>query len=186
MLTKNQRTKTNNSVNLTQSGANKLAASLDMRKRVHLPGKYIVLFVILPLFIIAMSVSGLISKWYTFQGATALQYRESASGEKQAYFPLKELIVDLSPDRNERVSFLKVVPVIAIQEGEQDRAVKILEEQKPLITERITLFLRGLRASDFEKTDQLNRIKREMTRRVNLGAGDHVAIDVVLEQVVIQ
>ncbi len=163
-----------------------LGKTLDMRSRVHFPGKYVVFFIFLPLLIIGMSVHNIISDNFRYKPSTDIQHRTDANGEAQAYYPMPELIVDLSPDIRGRVSYLRLVPSIALKKGGQDEIVKIIEAQKSVISERITLFLRALRVDDFEDTAQLNRIKRELTRRVNLGAGDEVAVDVVLEQLVIQ
>ena len=163
-----------------------LGKTLDMRSRVHIPGKYFVFFVILPLLIIGMSVHNIISDNFRYKPSTDIQHRTNANGQAQAYYPMPELIVDLSPDLRGRVSYLKLVPSIALKKEGQEEIVKTIEAQKSVISERITLFLRALRVDDFEDTAQLNRIKRELTRRVNLGAGGEVAIDVVLEQLVIQ
>lgn len=157
-----------------------------MRTRIYLPGKYIVVFGLLPVLIIAGAVGSTLIHNNRYQPTVVLEHRQNALGERQAYYPLPELLIDLSPDHRGRTAFMKTVPAIAIINAKDASTLKLLDSARPLITERVTLFLRSLRPEDFQSTEQLNRIKRELTRRVNLGAGQEVARDVILEQLVIQ
>ncbi len=157
-----------------------------LRQRIYLPGKYIIVFGLLPLLILASVVFIYFWQSTRYEPSVEIEHRANASGVVTAYYPLPELIVDLAPDRRGRVTFLKVSPAIAVVRGDSEAALRKIDAAKPIITERVTLFLRALRPADFQGTNQLNRIKHELTRRINLGAGDIVAQDVVLEQLVIQ
>lgn len=157
-----------------------------LRTRMHLPGKYIVVLGILPAILLIALISGYLLHNNRYESLVPLEEYANAHGIQQTYYPLPELIVDLSPDFRGHIKYLKVKPAIAIPISNRDDIVRTLDTQRSLITERVTLFLRILRPEDFQTTEQMNRIKQELTRRINLGAGSDVAQDVVLEQLVIQ
>ncbi len=157
-----------------------------LRTRVNIPGKYITVFGVLPILLISALAGGYFFQNNGYQSTVSLEYRKNASGHKQAYYPLPELIVDLSPDYRGRTAYLKLTPAIAISDSDREATLRTIDQAKPLIIERVTLFLRALRPEDFQTAEQMQRIKHEITKRVNLGVGHEVAIDVVLEKLVIQ
>lgn len=156
------------------------------RVRVRTPGKYILLFLYFPVVIVAVG-SGL---WLNMveQRAVlaALEYRMSVSGEKEAYFALPEFLVDLAPDRNGRTAYLKMKVSLALRGEGAKKTAEQIDAVKPGVIERMTFFLRELRPEDFEGSEGMARVKREMLRRVNLVIAPAEADEVVVEELVIQ
>jgi len=160
--------------------------NVNRRRRVRLPGKYIVVLGLLP----ALVLTGLISFHYIntsrYQPVFEVEVRKDEQGVRQTYYKMPEILTDLSPDLRGRVRFLKVSPAIALTVTSEDDAVKQIDKSRPLISERMTLFLRALRPDDFRNSEDIQTIKNELVRRINLAAGRNVARDIVLEELVIQ
>ncbi len=172
--------------NVTMGDTQLFEGTRAHKKRIYLPGKYIVIFGVFPALCLMAMVSFYWLDKTSYQPTVAFEQRENAKGQTQLYYPMSEVVVDLSPDLRGRTSYLKVVPSIAIDKDQKDKVAMALDEARPIIAERLSLFLRALSPDDFRSTEQLNYIKKEMTRRVNLVLGQEIATDVVLEQLVIQ
>lgn len=156
------------------------------RMRVRTPGKYIALILYFPVVIVAIG-SGLWLNMVEQRAALAtLEYRRSTSGEKEAYFGLPEFLVDLAPDRNGRTAYLKMRVSLALRGEEAKKTAEKIDAVKPGVIERLTFFLRELRPEDFEGSEGMARVKREMLRRVNLVIAPASADEVVVEELVIQ
>lgn len=156
------------------------------RLRVRTPGKYIILFLYFPVVMVAIG-SGLWLTWVEQRAAVAaLEYRRSVSGEKVAYFTLPEFLVDLSPDLNGRTAYLKMNASIALRGAVSVERAATIDEAQPALIERLTFFLRELRPEDFDGSEGMARVKREMLRRVNLVIAPESADEVVIEELVIQ
>lgn len=156
------------------------------RMRVRTPGKFIVLILYFPVVIVAVA-SGL---WLNMVEERALlaaiEYRRSVSGEKEAYFGLPEFLVDLAPDRNGRTAYLKIRVSLALRGQDAKKSAEQIDAAKPAVVERLTFFLRELRPEDFDGSEGMARVKREMLRRVNLAIAPAAADEVVIEELVIQ
>lgn len=158
----------------------------ELRIRVRTPGKYIVLFFFFPVALISAAVG----VWMDFSEMAArvpaLEYRADADGGEKAYFNMPDFLVDLAPDVEGRTSYLKMHASIALDETEAAAAAERLHALQPAVIERVTLFLRELRPEDFEGSEGMQRIKREMARRINLVIAPARVDDVVIEDLVIQ
>ncbi len=156
------------------------------RLRVRTPGKYIVLFGFLPVALLAIGAGYWLNQRAGSADIAALEYRKSNEGVRAAYYNLSEFLVDLAPDRNGRTAFLKLRASIALGGSDVDVAAERIAALKPAIDERLTFFLREMRPEDFEGSEGMARIKRELLRRVNLVIAPNSAEDVVIEELVIQ
>ncbi len=156
------------------------------RARAHTPGKYIVLFLFAPIVLVALA-SGI---WFSYAekraAFAAVEYRKSIDGAREAYYPIPEFLVDLRTDDDGRTAYLRLKVSIRLNSAALNDAVEQIDTAKPAIIERLTLFLRELRAEDFDGSENMIRVKAEMLRRVNLALSPHDARDVVIEDLVIQ
>jgi len=154
--------------------------------RVRMPGKYIVLILFLPVALVALGAGVWLNIMSHRSAVEALEYRKSENGVEAAYFTLPEFLVDLSPDFNGRTAYLKMRASILLDHQETDATAQVLAAMQPVVMERLTIFLRALRPGDFQGSDSMTRIKREMLRRVNLVIAPADAGEVVIEEIVIQ
>lgn len=156
------------------------------RVRVRTPGKYVVLFLFAPVILVALGAGLWLNTVSHHSASAALEYRKTSNGEKAAYFALPIFLVDLSPDANGRTAYLKMRASISLGEKDAAGAAVQLEAVRPAMTERLTFFLRELTPEDFDGSEGMARVKREMLRRVNLLIAPASANDVIIEELVIQ
>ena len=157
---------------------------ISERQRVRTPGKYIVITVASSLCMVA----GIVTFADRTQIFTARQPApiETVTIGKTHYVPLPEFLIDLSPDRNGRVTYLKMSASIVIKRGQRQETLERIAAVQPYIVERTTFFLRELQPEDFQGSEGMARVKRELLRRVNLVMGPVKADDVVINDLVIQ
>jgi len=156
------------------------------RARVRTPGKYIILWLFIPVVLVAIGAGVWLNIKNRQSHIAALEYRTGEAGVKAAYFTLPEFLVDLSPDRSGRTAYLKMKAVIAIDGDEAHDMAALLDAHQPLVVERLTFFLRELRPEDFQGSEAMARITGEMARRVNLVISPGRVRGVVIEDLVIQ
>jgi flagellar FliL protein len=151
-----------------------------LRRRVRLPGKYIVLG--------GMGVAAAAAALVGALRAGGPQSAEPAASvvaTESRQLALREFLLDLAPDRDGRTAYLKLRAVVAFQDGDPAAAERAAVS-RAAIEERIGFLLRGLTPEDFEGDDGLGRVKAEMLRRVNLVIAPEVAQDVLIIGLVIQ
>jgi flagellar basal body-associated protein FliL len=150
------------------------------RVRVRTPGKHIVLFGLAATFMLALSTSVITS------GNMRLPHYElpeRAAADGNFYAPAEEFLLDLSPDRFGRISYLKMNARLVALDG---AALSEIKNKQPYIKERIAFFLRELSPEDFEGTEAMARVKAEMLKRANLPLASGGASDIVIDAIVIQ
>jgi len=156
------------------------------RRRVHTPGKFIVLILFAPVLLIAVGAGLWLRHKEREAVYAAIEVRTNANGDREVYYALPEFLVDLRADNDGRASYLRVKASILLQSGAKDRMARNMDAIKPLLVERLTFFLRELRPEDFAGTEGMGRVKRELLRRVNLVMAPDAASEVILEELVIQ
>ena len=148
------------------------------RVRVRTPGKYIVLGAVLVAGLVALTVS-LVRRPIDLEGAMA---KFEAVSEDQS-LTFEPFLVDLAADRDGRIAFLKLNARVYFATAD---AARTASEREDVIRERLTFFLRELSPEDFSGTAGMERVKKEMLRRVNLFAGGPIAETVVISDLIIQ
>ena len=154
------------------------------RERVRTPGKYIVLAVGVSLCFVA-GIVVFAERTQVFAGRPQPAI-ETVKVGKTHYAPLPEFLIDLSPDRDGRVAYLKLSASIVVKSGQQQETLQQIGAAQPYIIERTTFFLRELQPEDFRGSEGMARVKRELLRRINLVLGPAKADDVVINDLVIQ
>lgn len=164
-------------VKVMDSALPQINGHLD-RVRVRVPGKYIVLASAIAAVVFLSSLSYL--KINT--NASSATQRAFVEGNK-SYLPLEPFLVDLSPDANGQITYLRMNLTLVLVSPESASDVVAIS---PFLRERIAFFLRELMPGDLAGTDGMERVKVELLRRVNLFAGHGVVADVVISDIVIQ
>lgn len=156
------------------------------RTRVRVPGKYVTLFLIAPVLLLAAGYGAWREYAERRAAFEAVEYRETVAGAREAFYPLPEFLVDLRPDDDGRTAYLRMKVAVQLDNAALGDAVETIDMAKPVLVERITLFLRELRPEDFDGSQKMLLLKSELLRRVNLALPPDNARDVVIEDLIIQ
>lgn len=150
-------------------------------------GKKIVLFVVLPLFILigagaALYVTGMLDQYLPGHEGETAEGEEGAENFKGAFFEVPDLIVNLnSTDRQPR--FLK----ISIQlELESEEDLPAIEAIMPRVIDHFQTYLRELRIEDLRGSAGIYRLRLELLSRVNMAARPVKVRDVLFQEILIQ
>lgn len=158
----------------------------NARPRVRMPGKYVTLLLVAPAFLFALGYG----VWRDYAERRAafetVEYRETGTGERAAFYPLPEFLVDLRADDDGRTAYLRIKIAVQLDTAALGGAVEKIDAVKPLLIERVTLFLRELRPEDFDGSQKMILLKAELLRRVNLALSSDDASDVIIEELIIQ
>lgn len=156
------------------------------RMRVRMPGKYVLLWLVAPVLVFALGYGA----WRDYAERRAafesVEYRETGAGARAAYYPLPEFLVDLRPDDDGRTAYLRIKISVQLNMSALGDAVAQVDAAKPVLVERITLFLRELRPEDFDGSQEMILLKSELLRRANLALSPNDARDIVIEELIIQ
>ena len=157
-----------------------------LRPVVRTPGKYQLLLGVLLAGVATLMAYG--SPWVLERVKTFSPpaFRADGFGERRDFYQLPELLVDLSPDKNGRTSFLKIRIDLHFDEESPLRRSVNVEQLAPEVTERLTFFLRELQPEDFAGTAQMERVKAEMMRRINLVLGPAHVQSITIREIIIQ
>lgn len=154
--------------------------------RAHTPGKHIVLFLFLPVCLVAIGAGMWLRNAEQRAAFAAIEYRKAIDGGRLAHYPLPEFLVDLRRGSDGASRFLRMRISIVLDDESLASSVTRMNRQETAMVERIGFFLREMRPDDFEGTAQMARIKQELLRRANLVLAPQVAADVVIEEIIIQ
>lgn len=149
--------------------------SVPERRRVHTPGKHIVLFLLAATLMIALSALAV-------RSGVRIANFETSSGPSSSLVRKHEFLTDLSTGADGRASLVKARVAIIAADAEGAAA---LDEKATLIRERISFFLREMTPEDFAGSEAQARVKAELQRRVDLSISPHKA-EIAVEDLVIQ
>ncbi|MDZ5648197.1 MULTISPECIES: flagellar basal body-associated FliL family protein [unclassified Nitrospirillum] len=156
-------------------------------------GKKIVMWVVVPLLLIALIAGGLI-----FSGLLdgllgkkkAEEVEEKPAAAEEAFdpkappvfFPLGELLINLQTNER-RPAFLKLKIQLEIYK-EEDKAK--LTVATPRIIDTFQTYLRELRLDDLKGSAGIYRLREELLQRVNAAAAPVRVRDVLFEEILVQ
>lgn len=103
--------------------------------------------------------------------------------KKTAFVDLPEMTINLSANQQERQQFLKVR--IALEVGDP-KLVPEITTVMPRVMDTFQVYLREMRAVDFEGSAQMYRIKEELMRRVNVAVYPSKIDAVLLKEALVQ
>jgi len=151
-----------------------------------LSGKFLVMFVALPLLVLIGGGGGAAYFFGAFDSAPmAVDGEEMAVVEPEKpkfYYDLPEMLVNLnSQKRNSQ--FLKLQVALEIAD---ENVTETLEPQLPRILDTFQIYLRELRSEDLEGSAGVYRLKEELLRRINLAITPQRVDRILFKEIIIQ
>lgn len=151
------------------------------------PGRKIVLFIVLPILLLAGGGSGAYFTGLLDGLIHPAQTGDGEEGEEEQagpsiYLDLPEMLVNLNSS-GRRTNYLKVVVSLELEdEGDAAR----LEAVMPRIIDNFQVFLRELRVEDLRGSAGMYRLKEELLFRVNTAAKPVHVRDVLFREMLVQ
>ncbi len=150
-----------------------------------LSGKKLVLFIVLPIFVIAAGAagvyySGIADPYLGIEKST--EEEEAAVLKKAVYFYMPEMLVNLNSS-GRRTNFLKINISLELEE-ESD--IARLEMLMPRIVDGFQVYLRELRVDDLRGSAGMYRLREDLLRRINEVAKPIRINDILFKEMLIQ
>lgn len=165
-------------------------ADLDELPSKKLSGKKLVLFVVLPLFLViggggGLYFSGLLDG-VLGKGHEETSEHEAASAEEDegpgVFYDVPDMIVNLNvSDRKQR--FLKLSISLELN---ADEDLVALEAALPRVTDHLQTYLRELRLEDLKGSAGIYRIRQELLERVRTAIYPAKVRDVLFREILVQ
>lgn len=166
----------------------------DPGPRKKLPGKKIVLFIILPFLLLGGTTGGIMFSGILGGSETDAKsaHAEPAAQEHKAaappvsantvFYDLPEMVVNLNT-RGRRPNFLKIkVSLELTSEGDIERVTAM----RPRIIDNFQVYLRELRMDDLNGSAGIHRLREELLARVNTAVTPTRVADVLFKEVLVQ
>jgi flagellar FliL protein len=156
-----------------------------------LSGKKLILFVVLPLFILGGVGAGLyfsgmmdsvIGKKHAAEAGKETAGKDGKKEGPGYYYDIPDIIVNLS-DEGSKQRFLKLSISIEIPSKEDQPK---LEAVMPRITDHFQTYLRELRVSDMRGSAGIYRLRQELLARVKAAADPVEVRDVLFREILVQ
>jgi flagellar FliL protein len=157
------------------------------QKKKGLPGKKLVLFIVLPVLLLGGGAAGAY-----FSGllnpllGISDEHAEGAEAEPEespsVFHDLPELLVNLN-STGRKSSFLKLSISLEL---EDDATIDRLKEVMPRIIDNFQVYLRELRIEDLSGSAGLERLREELLLRVNAAVRPAVVRDVLFKEMLVQ
>ncbi len=149
-----------------------------------LSGKFMVLFVVLPLLVLVGGGSGAAYFFGMFDSVPVVEESgEMAVVEPEKpkfYYDLPEMLVNLNSQSSQ---FLKLQVALEIADESVSNS---LEPQLPRILDTFQIYLRELRSEDLEGSAGVYRLKEELLRRINLAISPRRVDRILFKEIIIQ
>lgn len=157
----------------------------EVKAKRKLSGRTLVLFVILPLALIAAAAGGAFALGL-FGGGKSDEASETASAERSAspsvYYDLPEILVNINTNGGKE-SFLKLAMSLELKDADATRQV---ESAMPRVIDSIQVFLRELRIDDLNGSAGILRLREELIKRISASAAPVEVRDVLFKEIIIQ
>lgn len=154
--------------------------------RVRTPGKHMVVFGAVAAAMVAAAFNVVGDARNPDISPTGTSAPVSARSRDSESIPLKEFLVDLSPDRTGRAAYLRLTASAQAAPATADSVAAALRNRQAEIDERLSFLFRGLSSDDFAGEDGMARVKAEMLRRVNIVIAPDAVADIVITDLIIQ
>lgn len=147
-------------------------------------GKKIVLFIVLPLLIVAMAVVGVLVSGVAdgFLGKGKAKSEAAQSQKPAVFFDMPELLVNLNTG-GRRVNFLKLTVALELDDPADIPKLQIL---MPRLIDSFQVYLRELRIEDLRGSAGIYRLREDLLSRVNEIAKPVKIRDVLFKEMLVQ
>ena len=165
-------------------------ADLDELPKKKLSGKKLVLFVVLPLFLVlggggGLYFSGLLDGMLGIEDKAESSENGEAAEEEQGpgvFYDVPDMIVNLN-DTGRKQRFLKLSVSLELDTHED---VVALEAALPRVTDHFQTYLRELRLEDLKGSAGIYRIRQELLERVRTAVTPIKVRDVLFREILVQ
>lgn len=150
-----------------------------------MPGKKIVLFVVLPLLLLIGAAAGLYLSGVMdslFGGEVETQETASRDTGPSVYHDMPTMLVNLSSS-GQGNSFLKLQVALELSD---EAAKERIEAVMPRVVDNFQVYLRELRIEDLQGSAGLQRLREELLLRVNTAVADVEVRDVLFKEMLVQ
>ncbi len=152
-----------------------------------MPGKKLVLFIMLPLFLVGLAgagvyVSGLADALIGAEEGAEAELLVEAELGPSIYYDLPEMLVNLNSS-GRRIGYLKIS--VSLEVGSEEDA-EHLDTVLPRIVDNFQVYLRELRVEDLSGSAGLQRLREELLTRVSNAAAPTLVRDVLFRELLIQ
>jgi flagellar FliL protein len=150
-----------------------------------LPGKKLVLFIALPMLLIALAGAGVYFSGLADSLIGAEEDEDELLTEAEGspfYYDIPEMLVNLNSS-GRRTGYLKLS--VSVEVGSEEDAGQ-LEMVLPRIVDSFQVYLRELRVEDLSGSAGLQRLREELLIRVSNAAAPTVVRDILFREMLIQ
>jgi flagellar FliL protein len=140
-------------------------------------GKFLVLYVVLPLVVLIGAGIGVYMSGLLGGG----DHHEEEVAVVPVFYDLPDFLVNLSGEAPQH--FLKMKVTLQIINAD---ATKRLDAEMPRVLDAFQIFLRELHPEDIQGSAGMLRIKDELIRRINLAVRPPVVKDILFREVIVQ
>lgn len=153
-----------------------------------LDAKKIVLFVLLPLFLIggivaALFVTGTFDKMGGDKEKPKAEKKvKKAESDKPVFYEIPDMIVNLS-GQGDQPRYLKLRVQLELKNGSD---LEVVEQVSPRVVDHFQTYLRELRVQDLRGSAGIYRLRLELLERVNAAAYPVKVEDVLFQEIIIQ
>ncbi len=150
-----------------------------------LSGKTIVLFICLPILVLA--IGGGAGYYFFFAGGDEQEMAEGEhaegadQGEQLVFYDLPEMLVNLNTGGRGN-TYLKLKVAIEL---EDESSIELIEPVLPRVIDRFQVYLRELRVADLNGSAGMFHLKTELLRRINAAVPVEVK-DVLFKEMIVQ
>jgi flagellar FliL protein len=151
-------------------------------------GRKLVLFVILPLLILAGGGAGLYATGMVdmlvekLAGGGEAAEEEAGPPAPGVFFDIPDILVNLNAEANDP-NYLKLS--VSLELGSEED-VAAIERVLPRINDNFQVYLRQMRLADLHGSAGLYRLKEELMRRIQTAAPDVEVRDVLVREMLVQ
>lgn len=154
-------------------------------KKRRLPGKKLILFVVLPVLLLGGGGAGAFFMGF-LDSLLGIHPIEAAAAEQEQlpsfYYEMPEMLVNLT-STNKKPAYLKLR--VDLELADPDSAEKI-EAMLPRIVDSFQVYLRALRVEDLQGSAGLYRLRQELLSRVSMSVANVEIRDVLFKEMLVQ
>jgi flagellar protein FliL len=152
-----------------------------------MPGKKLILFIVLPIFLVVAGGSGayftgLLNPLLGISEEEVTEELVEAPSGPSVYFEIPEMLVNLN-STGRKTGYLKIS--ISLELGSEED-VALLEGVMPRVVDGFQVYLRELRVEDLQGSAGLQRLREELLLRVASAARPAQIKDVLFREMLIQ
>ena len=164
------------------AAADGAAADGAAKESGRMPGKKLILLVVLPVVVGLLGAGGAAWHFRLLDSLTGIKPAVHAGPKATLFFDLPEMLVNLNT-KGKNASYLKLKVALEVDDP---LTIGRLEKLLPRVVDNFQVYLRELRGEDLMGSAGLYRLKEELLVRVNLALQPSKVTDVLFREMLVQ